>query len=97
MIFRFLEMATDLLDSVSKSAAKLLKFVKKVSQSDNNPSNISDTEKIHVQVQLDIDAFGKYCTEIGIDVGSLASFQTLKMLIKSKQQELSEAVHPEPK
>jgi hypothetical protein len=79
---RYWHMLTDLLQSVEKGEALLRKMVKKTERSDGSGASVSDIDKIHIQMHLDVCEWGVQMQEFGVN---LASFELYARLMEATE------------
>lgn len=82
-------MTSELLSSLHKSEALLRKMGKKGQA--NNSTNMSDMDKIYIQLYLDSEAYGAQIESFGVvQLTSIDSYNKLKQCVSNKNREQNE-------
>jgi len=81
---KYLEMTTSLLNTINKQQESLKKMAKKSTKS--NSEIISDVDKIHLQLYLDVEEFSSQTKKFGIDTENFEPYQKLSKCVLTGQK-----------
>ncbi|XP_013789772.1 conserved oligomeric Golgi complex subunit 2-like [Limulus polyphemus] len=84
---KYFKLTSDVLDTLRKMD-KSLKQLKRIrdkgaGESRNNSSGVSDDDKIHLQLWLDVENFGQQIEILGVKKSTVQEFESLVELVKS--------------
>jgi hypothetical protein len=83
---QYLHLATGMLDTVRNNEAAIRKYgAKKAAGAADAPSTATDSDKVGVQLFLDVQAFGDQLRAVGVDASLLAEYGLLADAVRPSQ------------
>jgi hypothetical protein len=84
---QYLQVATSMLETVRNNEAAIRKYgAKKVASAADAPPAASDSDKVCVQLFLDVEAFGDQLRALGVDTVLLAEYRPLADAVRPSQE-----------